>query len=402
MKRIYESILKQHLLHDRQMVFLAGPRQVGKTTISKTTSALTEQFVYLNWDYQDDQHLILSGPNKLVEEYQLDIPRKDKAILILDGLHKYKNWRNYLKGFYDKHYETVRFIITGSAKLDVFRPTGDSMMGRYFPYRVHPLSVRELVTVEREEVEISTPVKLQKDLFDVLIKFGGFPEPLAKQNAAFYRRWIKLRMEQLFNIDIRDLTRIHEIVQMKLLAAILKNQVGELVTYSKLSQFSQVSIDTVKSWVDTLESFYYCFKVSPWHKNIVRSLIKQPKIYLWNWADVDDIGARHENFVASHLLKAIHFWEDRGLGQYGLSYLRDKEKREVDFVVTKNGKPWFLVEVKSSHKHSISEHLYYFQKQTQAEHAFQVAFDLPHKDINCFDYTKPVIVPAVTFLSQLV
>lgn len=239
-------------------------------------------------------------------------------------------------------------------------------------------------------------------MFDSLIEFGGFPEPFSKQNKAFYRRWVKLRMEQLFHIDIRELTRIHEIAQMKLLATILKENVGDIINYCKLSQFVQVSSETVKAWVDTLRSFYSCFKVQPWKKNIIRSLVKQPKIYLWNWADIDDKGARHENMVASHLLKAIHMWEDRGLGEYGLYFLRDKEKREVDFLVTKDDAPWFLVEVKSSGNQSISEYLYYFQEQTQAPHAFQVAFDLPYQEINCFEYTNPVIVPALTFLSQLV
>ena len=213
---------------------------------------------------------------------------------------------------------------------------------------------------------------------------------------------MKLRLEQLFELDIRELTRIHEIAQIKFLASMLQNQVGSLANYAQLAKLAGVSADTIRTWIDTLRSFYFCFKIHPWSANITRSLIKQPKLYLWDWANIDDVGARNENMVAAHLLKAIHLWEDLGLGDYGLYFLRDKDKREVDFLITKNAEPWFLVEVKSSHKQSLSEQLYYFQQQTNAKHAFQVAIDLPYQDIDCFTYTQPVIVPAITFLSQLV
>lgn len=402
MDRIYRRIMDEHLVNDRQMVFLAGPRQVGKTTVSKTASELTDQFVYLNWDYLEDQQLIVQGPQAIVNKFGLDSARARKAIVTLDEIHKYKPWRNYVKGFYDKYCETVRFIVTGSAKLDVYRTTGDSLMGRYFPYRVHPLSVAELLHSTLYETEIRPATELSTDIFNTLVEFGGFPEPFSKQTKAFYQRWSKLRLEQLFHIDIRELTRIHEISQMKLLASLLKNQVSALLNHTKLSQLSQVSLKTIQSWIKTLESFYFCFTIQPWTTNITRSLLKQPKLYLWDWGMIEDTGRKYENIVASHLLKAIHLWEDRGMGEYGLYFLRDKDKREVDFLVTKNSKPWFLVEVKSSNNQSISEHLYYFQELTQAPHAFQVVFNLPYQEINCFDYFKPVIVPAITFLSQLV
>ncbi|MFT3742186.1 MAG: ATP-binding protein [Gammaproteobacteria bacterium] len=402
MKRIYAQIMKDHLRHDRQMVFLAGPRQVGKTTISKTAAALTQELVYLNWDYEEDQTLILEGPEAILARYHLLAPQAEKPILIFDEIHKLKRWRNYLKGFYDKHAELMHFIVTGSSKLDVYRRAGDSLMGRYFPYRVHPLSVAELIRTTVSDTEIQLPQQLEKDLFSSLIQFGGFPEPFSKQKQTFYRRWEKLRSEQLFNLDLRELTRIHEFAQMKFLATLLKKQSGELANYQQLAKLVRVSADTIQAWLNTLQSFYYCFDIKPWAKNITRSLIKQPKIYLWNWADNENIGARNENMIASHLLKAIHWWEDRGLGEYGLYFLRDKEKREVDFLVTKDNQPWFLVEVKSQNNRSISENLYYFQKQTQAPHAFQVVIDLPYQEINCFEYHTPIIVPALSFLSQLV
>ena len=313
MKRIYEHIMEDHLKNDRQMIFFEGPRQVGKTTTSKTAAQYTQQFIYLNWDYDEDQQLILEGPESIIKQYNLNAPQAAaKAIVVFDEIHKYRHWRNYLKGFYDKQSELIKFIVTGSSKLDVYRTAGDSLMGRYFSYRIHPLSVAELISTQIEPVEIKNPEALDPDIFLSLVKFGGYPEPLIKQNNAFYRRWIKLRIQQLFNIDIKELTRIHETAQMKFLSSILKNQIGGLLNYNQFSKALRVSNDTISKWINTLSSFYYCFTISPWTKNITRSLLKQPKLYLWDWSMIDDLGARHENLIAAHLLKAIHLWEDRG------------------------------------------------------------------------------------------
>jgi predicted AAA+ superfamily ATPase len=158
---------------------------------------------------------------------------------------------------------------------------------------------------------------------------------------------------------------------------------------------------TIERWLGVLQQFFYCFIIRPWSKNISRSLLKEPKVFLWNWADIEDEGARFENFVALHLLKATQLWMDLGLGEYALYYLRDKEKNEVDFCVIKNGLPWFLVEVKLSAKQGISKALYHFQKQTKAAHAFQVVRDMDFVDEDCFAHHDPIKVPALTFLSQL-
>jgi len=163
-----------------------------------------------------------------------------------------------------------------------------------------------------------------------------------------------------------------------------------------------VSVDTVRRWLGVLEAMYYCYAIRPWTKNVTRSLLKEPKYYLWDWAQCSDIGARNENFIASHLLKAVHFWSDTGLGDYDLFFLRDKDKRDVDFLVSKNGEPWFIVEVKSSMNQSLSKSLDVFAKQLKVEHVFQVAIDAAYVDKDVFDLKRPVIVPAKTFLSQLV
>jgi len=249
--------------------------------------------------------------------------------------------------------------------------------------------------------EIGVPQPINDADWNALLEYGGFPEPFIQRSKAFSNRLRTLRKEQLFREDIRDSTRIQELGQLELLAEILKIQAAQSLSYQSLAQRVGVSIDTVRRWIEVLKSFYYCFSIHPWSKNITRSLIKEPKLYLWDWSLVDDEGHRYENLVACHLLKAVHFWTDCGMGEYGLYYLRTKDQIEVDFLVTKNDKPWFLVEVKTKAK-GVSSALHHFQKATQAPHAFQVAFDLPFVQKNCFDELAPILVPARTFLSQLV
>lgn len=211
-----------------------------------------------------------------------------------------------------------------------------------------------------------------------------------------------MRREQLFHEDLRDLSRVHDIVQLELLAELLQEQVGQLTSYTQLAKKINVSIPTIKNWISLLRSVYYLFGISPWFKNITRSLLKEQKFYLWDWSLIKEEVARAENMVASHLLKAVHLWTDQGLGEYDLHFLRDKDKREVDFLVTKDKKPWFLVEVKVGKNSGVSKSLYHFQAQTGAKHAFQIHFGMDYVEKDCFSYNTPIIVPASTFLSQLV
>lgn len=404
LRRLYQPLVLNHFEKYRQMLFLMGPRQVGKTTLSfHVTDSLKSDFYYLNWDNQDDRELILRGPKAISEFIKLERPRKIPPILVFDEIHKYREWKNFLKGLFDtySHNGELRIIVTGSARLDAFNFGGDSLMGRYFRYRVHPFSVAELLQKLINNHEINLPSQMDDETFEKLYLFGGFPEPFIKGDLNFYERWKQLRLQQLFYEEVRDTTRIHEIRQMELLALHLRQQVGALTNFTNLANKIRISLETVRRWIIILNQLYYCFSVKPWSKNVTRSLLKEPKLYLWDWSLVEDSGAKAENFIASHLLKACNYWVDRGIGRYDLFFLRDKEKREVDFLVTKNEEPWFLVEVKNS-EGPLSPSLAYFQKQIHAKHAFQVVINAEYEDINCFDYTEPVIVPAKTFLSQLV
>ncbi len=399
MERIYQNLISEHVANNRQMAMLTGPRQVGKTTSSR---ASVGKHRYYTWDRQSDRMLITRGADTVAGDLGLGTLREKRQCLVFDEIHKYRKWKTFLKGFFDVYGEQTRIVVTGSARLGFFRRGGDSLMGRYFLYRMHPLSVAELLRTALSEQAIAAPVRPSPEAIPQLLRFGGFPEPFLKSSMRFYNRWRRHRNELLFREDLRDLTQIHEGGQVEVLAELLAGQVGQLVNYSSLANNVNVSVDTIRRWMATLESLFYCFSVRPWFRSVPKSLRKQPKVYLWDWSLVSEEGAKRENLVAAHLLKAVHWWTDIGLGSFELCYLRDKAKREVDFLVIRDRKPWFLVEVKTSARRNISPALGYFLGQIGAKHAFQVAFDLEFVQRDCFHKKVPVRVPASTFLSQLV
>jgi predicted AAA+ superfamily ATPase len=396
--RVYDAILRDHLAHHRQMALVAGPRQVGKTT---TCRSLAGEDAYLSWDDRDDRRLFQAGPRAVAERLALDVARERPPVVAFDELHKFGKWKGFLKGFFDLYERRARVLVTGSARLDLYRRGGDSLMGRYFLFRMHPLSVAELARQEVPDAEVSPPAAVPRAAFDALWRFGGYPEPFTKASSRFHARWRDLRREQLVREDIRDLTRVQELGQIDTLVTLLEERSGGQLVYSSLATQLGVAVETIRRWIDALERFYFGFRVRPWFINVAKSLRKEPKWFVLDWSTVHDPGARAETMVACHLLKAVHAWTDLGFGRFELCYLRDKEKREVDFVVVKDRKPWFLVEVKTSER-SLAPALERFQVQLRAPHAFQVVMDLDHANVDCFSYQGPIVVPARTFLSQLV
>jgi uncharacterized protein len=393
--RLYTAILADHLERHRQMALVSGPRQVGKTTTCRSVSD-----EYLNWDNADDRRLLLRGPASIAQALQLDILREKRPVATLDELHKYTKWKSLLKGFFDSYGDRVRLIITGSSRIDIFRRGADSLMGRYFLYRMHPWSVAESLRTGLPKKEVHAPEEIRAADWDALWEHGGFPEPFLRRDSRFTRRWRSLRYEQLSREDLREMALVSDLGTLETLMQILAEHSGQQLIYSNLAREVQVSVDTVKRWIDLLSRLHYGFLVRPWFRNVAKSLRKEPKWFLRDWSGVVEDGARAETMVACHLLKAIEAWTDLGFGDFALRYLRDKQKREVDFLVVKDRKPWFLVEVKTSDK-TLSPSLGYFQAQTKPQHSFQVVMNLPYQQADCFRIQRPLVVPARTFLSQL-
>lgn len=395
--RIYETIVASHLAKHRQMVFLSGPRQVGKTTLGESCAS-----VCLNCDDDDVKRAIVAGQAETVNRYGLAGISESDKVVVFDEIHKYARWKQFLKGFYDVYGRNLRILVTGSARMDVYKKGGDSMMGRYFPYRMHPFSVAELLDVTLpDDGLLRRPRELKQEEWDALLRFGGFPDPFVKRDVRFSRRWQALRFEQLTRTDLRDVTRVAELDQLAALAEILRHRSGEQLVYKNLGNEVGVDEKTAKKWVKTLKGLYFGFEVRPWFRNVENSIRKTPKWFVRDWSMIEDAGKRAETLIACHLLKAVECWTDLGYGEFSLNYVRNKRKQEVDFLVARDNEPWFLVEVKSADE-ALSGSLAVFQRQTGARHAFQVVIDAAYVDRSCFDYTTPVVVPAKTFLSQLV
>ncbi len=378
------------------MAFLSGPRQVGKTEVARTLAN-----VFLNFDNIDDRRVILKGPAALAERADLERPRQRTPVLALDEIHKFQKWKAFLKGFFDVYGSRCHILATGSARMDIFRKGGDSLLGRYFLYRQHPFSVGEILRPEPPASLIRESAAIDEAAWETLWRFGGFPEPMVRQSAAFLKKWQSQRMDLLLREDVRDLTRVQELRGIETMGHLLAARSGGQLVLSNLAGEISASVDTVRRWVAILSDLYVGFELRPWFKNVAKALRKEPKWYLRDWSGIADIGARAETFAACHLLKAVETWSDLGLGRFELRYLRDKLKREVDFVIIRDGEPWMLIEVKATSQ-TLSPHLFHFQKQTGARHAFQAVLDLPHEPIDCFAHTTPVVVPLRTLLSQLV
>jgi len=380
------------------MAFVTGPRQVGKTTTCRHHAD-----TYLNWDNVDDREKLLAGPAAIAAQSGLDQLKVSPPTVLFDELHKYPRWKQFLKGFFDTYAEQVRIIVTGSSRMDVYRRGGDSLMGRYFAYRMHPFSVAEIMTDELPDPGrvVRMPVEITESEYGALWNHGGYPEPFLKRDARFTRRWQSLRQAQLVREDIRDLTQIQQLDQLDSLVTRLTTRSAQQLVFGNLAKEIRVSIDTVRRWVEILRDLHLGFLVRPWFQNVSRSLRKEPKWFLRDWAAIEDAGDKAETFIACHLLKAVDGWNDMGLGTFELGYLRDKEKREVDLLVARDGKPWFLVEVKQKAT-TVGGTLRHFQDRLGVPHAFQVVIDADYVDADCF--ARPgtaMVVPARTFLAQL-
>lgn len=374
-----------------KMVFIGGPRQVGKTTLAKyiANKYFPKQSQYLNWDNRQDRRNILDSQFK-----------GESNLIIFDEIHKYRKWKNYIKGEWDKN--DFKVIVTGSSKLDVFRKGGDSLLGRYFYYRLHPLSVAELINKKNFFKPFSALSFDKRDkgvgaVFNRLLSFGGFPEMYIKKQVKNLRRWHNNRINRLVKEDIRDIENIRDLSSLEILVQLLPEKVGSLLSINSLTEDLQVTHKTLSSWMDILERFYYHFRIYPYQSTVIRSLRKEPKMYLWDWSELENENSKLENIVASALLKFCHFIYDTQGHKIELKYLRDRDQREVDFIVTVNKKPWFCVEVKKSTT-QISKSLHYFRKALKIPFSYQVV------DKSNVDFKKDGVrvLSADTFMTGLV
>lgn len=335
MERQQQGLIARDL--DRKMVFLTGPRQVGKTYLAKQLLAGEPKGLYLNYDHFGDRAII-----------QKAAWRPDTTLLVLDELHKMPGWKNFLKGIYDTRPAHLRLLVTGSARLDTFRGAGDSLAGRYFRHRLNPLSLAELGDEGTDEA-------LEK-----LMVRGGFPEPYLAGANPDADRWRMQYVDGLIREDVLSFERIHDLRAMQLLLELLRHRVGSPLSLSSLAEDVHCAPNTIRKYLDILEALFIIFRVTPYHHNIARSIVKEPKVYFFDTGMVrGDEGVRFENLVAMSLLKHANAIEDYEGRPARLCYLRTKEGKEVDFALVREGEPMTLIETELA-KDEVSPALAYF------------------------------------------
>ncbi len=355
-----------------KMVFLAGPRQVGKTTIAQSYLSLQKNGgVYLNYDIPTHRKLITSGVDLLAE---IRKPKKS-PLIVFDEIHKMAKFKAFLKGFYDENKNDCKIWVTGSGRLDLFQKGGDSLLGRYFLYHLHPFSIGEISKAKLTEPEKFwknfTESDTKKSNYSTLLEFGGFPEPFFRQDKSFHRRWIVSRKERITREDIRDLTRIQDIDRLEKLVELLHYKIGSPLSVNSLREDLQVSFETIESWLETLVRVYYVYFLKPFSNKINRAIRKERKLYFWDWSTITDPSAKFENFSVSHFFKACDRWNDFGIATAELCYIRDKEKREVDILLLVNKKPFLLAEIKQRDT-EVSPHLLRFAEMIGCDKLVQI------------------------------
>ncbi len=394
--------LKEPVLTDlnRKMAFLAGPRQSGKTTFSKLLLKEKEGHYY-NYDYDKDRALLLKS--------KLDPGQK---FWIFDEIHKYSRWRNWLKGLYDKFHDSHQILVTGSAKLDIYSRGGDSLQGRYFLYRFHPLTLSEIcgyeLNAKNPDIILESIAtnsydsreKSSQNALKDLLNLGPFPEPFfSSQTDA--DRWRLSYSRRVIHEDIQSLERVNDLALLELLFYQLPNTIGSPLSINSLREDLSVSHESAKKWLEIFEKIYLSYRISPYGSAKIKAVKKEQKLYLWDWVYCNNPAARLENLVANHLLRFTHWCEDI----YGipcvLRYYKSTENKEVDFVILKKQKPWFCVEVKTQSR-SPSSQMKYFMKNTGMKLGFHIheKSDDDYED-RSLTGTKIRVMPIWKFLSGL-
>jgi predicted AAA+ superfamily ATPase len=410
LRRYIESALINLSFAHQKMAFVSGPRQCGKTTLGKMMLEDRGHGAYYNWDETDFRRLWTKSPKSILLLEGAGKSRRTVPLFVLDEIHKAKKWQQSLKGVYDTMDQPADILVTGSARLSAYRKGGDSLMGRYYHFRLHPITLAEicgypLLPPEELLAEILADSRRNRNQnqaqLEALLRFGGFPEPFLAGEERRLNLWRRGRVEKVVREDLRDLSRIPELSQIEALVSLLPERVGSLFSRASLREELEVSFDTIRRWMQYLFELYYAFEIKPFSFKISRSLKREGKLYLWDYSEIMDKAARFENLIAAHLLKACHYWTDTGEGLFELFYLRTKEKQEIDFLIVKDKKPWLPVEVKENDT-SPSPHFRRFLPHLNCPFALQLIRRHNYRSQHRIDNTTLLVASASHMLTYFV
>lgn len=404
--RYLQPTLAELCFADHRIALVSGPRQCGKTTLAKRMLADRGVGAYFNWDQREFRRLWATEPQKTVE-----IEGKGRVpLVVLDEIHKARLWKRTLKGIYDTLTRPTDLFVTGSARLAVYRKGSDSLLGRYRAFRLHPFSVAELLgrpapapddALQALFAAAARPSRRSAEILEALMRFGPFPEPVLGQDTRKARLWRRERVDAVVREDLRDLSRIVELDRVQLLASFLPERAGSLLSVESLRRDLEVNHQTAERWLGALADLYYCYEIHPFTARVRRSIRKAGKLYLWDFGEVADPAARFENLIAGHLLKACHFWTDAGYGEFELRCLRNRDGKELDFLITRDGGAWLPVEVKRSDRQP-SRSWRTFLPALRCDHALQIVLDPGVREEHELDGVRLLVVSAADALGCLV
>lgn len=349
-RKLYQD-LWQTLAGFKPMVFMAGPRQAGKTTLARMIAGRFTNHFYFNYDILDNKQALIESPY-----FYERLNRKDDStpLIVLDEIHKHHNWKNYLKGVYDRDSRRYQFLVSGSGRLDMYKKGGDSLAGRYLMFHLWPFTLAEMLN-RRQPLDdflkdplaaASEESNAMRKTWTALSRWSGFPEPFLKGADDFYTLWSRNYLHQLLYEDVRSMVVVQKADQMASLLSLLPSRIGSPIAMDNLARDIGVSFDSVRTWLEVFENFYLIFRLSPWNRRIGRAILKEKKVYLFNFPMIENEGARFENMVAVELLRAVTAWSDAGKGDFSLHYARTKDGHEADFVIARGHQPFLLVEAK--------------------------------------------------------
>ncbi|MBS0422426.1 MAG: ATP-binding protein [Proteobacteria bacterium] len=372
---------------------VSGPAQVGKTTACKALSPR-----YLDWDDPAGRLILMRGAEAVARHLDLERAREREVTVVFDNLQGHPNWRGFLRKFTARCGARVRVVAT-------FRSPGrkKSLPASTIRVRINPWSVAECVRTLPTDSPTKAPANISEEDWFALQEHGGFPEPFHKRDPKFTERWHARQQSELIEHDLPRLAAVRNPSVLQMLALLLAERSATPLVYSALSRQLGVSVDTVTRWIELLVDLSQGFCVRPWFAGVPKALRKEPRWFLRDWSAVMDASARARTLIACHLLKAVEGWSDLGFGQFELRYVRDKRQREVDFLVLRDRRPWFLVAVGDTVPRGgeAPPVLRYFQRITRARHAFHLVMNGSFTATDCFAQSEPLVVSARTLLSQL-
>ena len=385
--------LNESFLYGR-MSFICGPRQIGKTTLVQNhLERIKQSENYHNWDSLSLRQQFASNSFFFIENMSLPaspeikLGERERQWVVFDEIHKYPRWKNILKGYYDEWKNSINFVISGSARLDYLRRSGDSLVGRYFLFKMNPLHPHDLTgfIINRDSawhpkaplVPFDETDKTFQDATTQLYDLSGFPEPLSVGTKDFYERWKNNHISLITSEDVRDLSRITHIQKLQTLVFLLPERVGSPLSLNNMKGILGCAHASIKNWLEALKKVYLIFDIAPYASKLTRSVRKEHKYYFWDWGLLEDSGKRFENFIAVELQRAVSAWNEWGKGDYQLMYVRTKDGREVDFVITERDQTHLLIECKMNEK-NLAPNLMYFKNRIKAPIAFQVINELAY------------------------